>query len=81
MAEQKKFTLKELEEFNGKNGKPAYVVYKGKVYDISQSDFWSDGDHMGMHNAGKDNTEELETAPHDEEVFERKTVKLVGELV
>ena len=81
MAEQKKFTLKELEEFNGKNGKPAYVVYKGKVYDISQSDFWSDGDHMGMHNAGKDNTEELETAPHSEEVFARKTVKLVGELV
>jgi predicted heme/steroid binding protein len=79
LAEQKKFTLKELEEFNGKNGKPAYVVYKGKVYDISQSTFWNGGEHMGMHNAGKDNTEELETAPHGEEVLKR--VKLVGILV
>lgn len=81
LAELKKFTAKELEEFNGKNGKPAYVTYKGKVYDISQSAFWSDGEHLGMHNAGKDITEELEAAPHSEEVFERKTVKLVGELV
>ena len=79
MAELKKFTAKELEEFNGKNGKPAYVVYKGKVYDISQSDFWVGGEHMGMHNAGKDITEELEVAPHGEEVLER--VKLIGTLV
>lgn len=79
MAEDlKKFTAKELEEYNGKNGKPAYVAYKGKVYDFSQSDLWSGGEHMGMHNAGKDITEELELAPHGEEVLER--VKLVGTL-
>ena len=79
MAGLRKFTVKELEEFNGKNGKPAYIVYHGKVYDISASSFWSSGEHMGMHNAGKDLTEELELAPHGEEIFER--VKLVGELV
>jgi predicted heme/steroid binding protein len=78
LVELKKFTAKELEEFNGKNGKPAYAAYKGKVYDISQSAFWIGGEHMGMHNAGKDITEELEAAPHGEEVLER--VKLIGTL-
>jgi predicted heme/steroid binding protein len=79
LAEQKKVTRQELEENNGKNGKPAYIAYKGKVYDVSQSSFWVDGDHLGMHQAGKDLTEELEMAPHREENFQR--VKLVGELV
>ncbi len=79
MIEQKKVTRQELEENNGKNGKPAYIAYKGKVYDVSQSSFWMDGDHLGMHQAGKDLTEELEMAPHREETFQR--VKLVGELV
>ena len=36
-----------------------------------------EGDHMGMHDAGKDLTEELEMAPHREETFER--VKFVGD--
>ena len=79
MTELRKVTKQELEENNGKNGKPAYLVHKGKVYDVSESSFWLDGDHMGMHNAGKDLTEELDMAPHGEENFAR--VKLVGELV
>jgi len=77
--EPRKVTSKELEEHNGKNGKPAYIAYQGKVYDISQSDLWRGGEHMGMHQAGKDLTEELELAPHREEVLER--VKLIGLLV
>ena len=81
LAELKKFTVKELEEYNGKDGKPTYVAYDGKVYDLWQSDLWGNGNHMGSHQAGKDNTEELELAPHREEVFERKNVKLVGRLV
>ncbi|MCW4044192.1 MAG: cytochrome B5 [Candidatus Bathyarchaeota archaeon] len=76
MAEAKKFTLEELAEYDGKNGKPAYVAYKGKVYDVSTSSFWLDGDHFGAHQAGKDLTEELEMAPHGGEVLER--TKLVG---
>ena len=79
MTEQKKVTQQELEENNGKNGKPAYIAYKGKVYEVSQSSFWMDGEHLGMHQAGKDLTEELEMAPHREETLQR--VKLVGELV
>ena len=79
MADTKKVTLKELEANNGRNGKPAYLAYKGKVYDVSESSFWLDGDHLGMHEAGKDLTEELEMAPHREENLQR--VKLIGDLV
>ena len=79
MAEQKKVTRQELEANDGKNGKPAYIAYQGKVYDVSDSSFWMEGEHMGMHNAGKDLTEELDMAPHRDENFNR--VKLVGELV
>jgi len=69
----------ELEENNGKDGKPAYFAYKGKVYEVTDSAMWMDGEHMGMHQAGKDLTEELDMAPHQQEAFER--VKYVGELV
>jgi predicted heme/steroid binding protein len=79
LAELRKFTVKELEKYDGKNGKPVYIAYQGKVYDVSQSDLWRDGEHMGMHQVGKDLTEELELAPHGEEVLER--AKLIGELV
>jgi predicted heme/steroid binding protein len=79
LSEMKKVTKQDLEENNGKNGKPAYIVYQGKVYDVTESSFWMDGDHLGMHQAGKDLTEELEMAPHKEENLQK--VKLVGELV
>jgi predicted heme/steroid binding protein len=75
---QRKITKQELEENNGKNGKPAFVVYKGKVYDVTESPMWIEGEHMGLHNAGKDLTSELEDAPHSEENL--KNVKFVGEL-
>ena len=74
-----KVTRQQLEENDGKNGKPAYIAYQGKVYDVSDSSFWMEGEHMGMHNAGKDLTEELEMAPHRDEAFQQ--VKLVGDLV
>ncbi len=79
VSETRKVTKQELEENNGKNGKPAYFAYQGKVYDVSQSGLWTDGDHLGMHDAGKDLTGELEAAPHREENLAR--VKYVGELV
>jgi predicted heme/steroid binding protein len=79
LSQPKKVTQQELKENNGKNGKPAYIAYQGKVYDVSDSSFWMEGDHIGMHNAGKDLTEELEMAPHREENFKR--VKFVGDLV
>ncbi len=78
MEEAKKFTTSELAQFNGKNGNPAYVGYKGKVYDVTESYQWGDGDHLG-HMAGKDLTDQMEIAPHGEDVMER--MKVVGVLV
>jgi predicted heme/steroid binding protein len=75
---QKKITYEELIANDGKNGKPAWFAYKGKVYDVTDSSFWMDGEHMAMHNAGKDLTEDLDMAPHREENIER--VKYVGDL-
>ncbi|MCW4046804.1 MAG: cytochrome B5 [Candidatus Bathyarchaeota archaeon] len=77
--ELRKFTLEDLTQYDGKNGKPAYIAYQGKVYDVTQSGLWSGGEHMGLHEAGKDLTEEIEFAPHREEVLER--AKLIGTLV
>jgi predicted heme/steroid binding protein len=81
VEELRTFTSKELEEYNGKNGKPAYIAYQRKVYDVSLSDLWRGGEHMGLHETGKDLTDELELAPHREEVLERAKLKLVGKLV
>jgi len=76
---EKKFTLEELKQYDGREGRPAYIAYKGKVYDVSESYLWISGDHQGQHEAGKDITNEMKYAPHGEEMLER--VKLVGILV
>ncbi|NLF88830.1 cytochrome B5 [Candidatus Bathyarchaeota archaeon] len=76
----KKVSQQELASNDGKNGKPAWFAYKGKVYDVTDSSFWMDGQHMGMHDAGKDLTEELDMAPHSSENFDRDNIKLVGDL-
>ena len=70
----KKFTERELALYNGENGKPAYVAYKGKVYDVSASFLWKDGKHQVLHNAGADLTLALEQAPHGIEALERLPV-------
>lgn len=75
MAERK-ITRQELEKNDGKNGKPAYFAYNGKVYEVTDSAMWLDGEHMGMHQAGKDLTEDLDMAPHGAEHFEK--LKYVG---
>jgi predicted heme/steroid binding protein len=75
---QRNFTLEELKKYDGKEGRPAYIAYKGKVYDVTDNYLWTDGDHQGEHVAGKDLTEEMTSAPHGEENLER--VKLIGTL-
>ena len=79
MGEEKKFTLEELKSYDGKAGKPAYLAYKGKVYDVSGSVQWFDGSHYGEHFAGADLTEEMASSPHGEDVLGR--LKVVGVLV
>ena len=71
------FTKEELASFNGLDGKPCYIAYKGKVYDVTDNVNFNDGSHYS-HPTGEDITEALDQAPHGDEVFEHVTV--VGEL-
>lgn len=65
------FSREELAACNGAAGKPRYIAYQGKVYDVSGSALWEGGQHMGSHQAGGDLTGELPEAPHGEEVLAR----------
>ena len=67
----KEFEPTELEQFDGKEDRPAYVVYEGKVYDVSDSKRWKGGLHMNRHHAGNDLTTDIQAAPHDPDVLER----------
>ena len=68
---KKAISLEELQDCNGAEGKPAYIVYQDRVIDVSTSQRWPGGHHMGAHYAGQDLTGELAAAPHGPEVFER----------
>lgn len=66
----REFTLDDLKQFDGREGRPAYVAYDGAVYDVTDSPMWPDGDHEGMHEAGLDLTEAHDDAPHDVHVVD-----------
>lgn len=67
----KEFTPDELAEYNGASGKPIYVAYDGKVYDVSESKLWRNGVHMKRHHAGNELTTDIQAAPHENDVLER----------
>lgn len=67
----KEFDVEDLAAFNGQDGKPLYIAYRGKVFDVSGSKLWKGGLHMKRHHAGKDLSAELQAAPHNEDVFKR----------
>jgi predicted heme/steroid binding protein/uncharacterized membrane protein len=60
-----------LREFDGSEGKPAYLVFEGRVIDVSASQLWPHGRHMATHRAGGDLTLEIDAAPHGPEKLER----------
>jgi predicted heme/steroid binding protein/uncharacterized membrane protein len=63
----REITPEQLLAFDGKEGRPAYIAYKGIIYDITNSRLWKNGQHMMKHHAGTDLTETIKTAPHDED--------------
>lgn len=69
----KTVTMQELQQNDGQGGRPAWVAFQGKVYDVSDSPLWVDGDHMAEHQAGHDLSDEMATAPHDESTLEQVT--------
>ena len=68
---QNEFTLTGLSQFNGEDGKPVYVAYQGKVFDVSGSKLWRGGIHMKRHHAARDLSTDFKAAPHGEEVLAR----------
>ncbi len=77
--QSKSFTQKELEAFDGKEGRPLYVVFRGKVYDLSKSALWTQGLHMGVHTRNENLGETIRDAPHTEETLER--FPMIGRLI
>ncbi|GAB4366139.1 MAG: hypothetical protein Kow00128_09290 [Deltaproteobacteria bacterium] len=62
-------TAEELSRFDGKEGRPAYFAFRGRIYDATGSRLWKAGSHVGRHPAGFDLTDALKQAPHGEEKF------------
>lgn len=69
--EKRLFTQQELADCNGKNGAPAYIAYRGIVYDVTGSFLWQQGAHQALHQAGMNLTGSLADAPHGDEFLEK----------
>jgi predicted heme/steroid binding protein/uncharacterized membrane protein len=72
-------TLDDLAGYDGKEGRPAWFAFEGKIYDATHSNLWKQGVHMGRHNAGSDLSEALLLAPHGPDKVTAMTA--VGRLV
>ncbi len=75
----REITLDELRTADGREGRPAWIGYGGRVYDVTGSFLWKGGVHEARHAAGRDLTAELEDAPHGVEFVER--FPMVGRLI
>ncbi len=75
------FTERELQQYDGRRGKPVYIAYDGVVYDVTEAALWRTGQHQDLHFSGVDLTRSLRKAPHGAEVFSRPGVKAVGRLI
>jgi predicted heme/steroid binding protein len=75
----RQLTRAELSQYDGRNGRSAFIAYHGKVYDVTGSFQWAGGRHWVVHTAGSDLTAELADAPHGADLLER--VPVIGLLV
>jgi predicted heme/steroid binding protein len=69
--QKRRFTKEELGRYTGKDGAPAFIAYRGKVYDVSRSFLWQNGSHQALHAAGGDLTDSLDNAPHAADLLRR----------
>ncbi|XP_046971047.1 cytochrome b5-like [Vanessa cardui] len=68
--EQRNFKWRELPYYDGRGGRPLYVVSDGAVYDVTEFvNFHAGGDHHLRNNAGKDVTRLMRAAGMPDYVF------------
>ena len=70
----------ELRRNTGERGTRKFIAYQGIVYDVTDCPKWRTDLHEQLHFPGQDLTSELPDAPHQEEVFSRPCVKIIGKL-
>lgn len=66
-----------LSGFDGNEGRPGFIAFKAKVYDVSGLKLWSGGTHLKKHLAGTDLSAAIAQAPHGEEKLEN--LKVAGQ--
>jgi predicted heme/steroid binding protein len=71
-------TARELAQFDGKDGRAAYIAVDGIVYDVTNHPAWQGGAHKGIE-AGKDVTEAFAKSPHQADIL--ATAPQVGALL
>lgn len=74
---EKIFTLDELKNYDGKEGRKAYIAVDGVVYDVTNVAAWQGGTHHGK-NAGNDVSDRIVKAPHGKSTLEK--LEIVGKL-
>jgi predicted heme/steroid binding protein len=74
----RKITQAELRRNNGDRGSPKWVAYRGVVYDVSDCPRWRADLHEGLHFPGQDLTAEVADSPHQETVFTRPCLRVMG---
>ncbi len=72
--------LAELRRNTGQRGTRKFVALNGIVYDVTDCPKWRLEMHENLHFPGQDLSSELPEAPHNEEVFARPCVKVIGRL-
>lgn len=73
------FTIEELANFDGKNGRAAYVAVNGTVYDVTNNRAWAAATHFGLL-AGKEYSQEFASC-HAGQQSILDTLPQVGRLV
>ena len=73
-------TILELRRNNGERGSRKFIAHLGIVYDVTDCPKWRLDLHENLHFPGQDLTGELVDAPHEEDVFTRPCVKVIGRL-
>jgi predicted heme/steroid binding protein len=73
-------SILELKRSSGERGTRKLIVHAGVVFDVTDCPKWRAELHEGLHFPGQDLTDELEEAPHNEEVLLRPCVKAIGKL-